>query len=278
VDIDKIVNTLKELEFTEYEAKVYLALLRSEPSNGNAIAAVSGVPAPKVYETLRKLQERKIVTPISTGGNGKKVQYVPISYQDLLNRKKKEFTSNIAFLENVLEEITSLNDAKWTELFMIKGYSASLDIIKSSIDESKSEVLISGWWSEIGELIENLNAAFKRNVNVVTLLFDKYEVDVPWKKFTHYDDGTIVMKRHEGEFCAVVDKKSSIILQASNKGEGSHAVISSHPSVVMTSHNYIRHDILINEITYDFMKTHKQTLGFYFDDLFNRVDNKNNSK
>lgn len=266
---DKIINALKKLEFTEYEAKVYMALLSSQPANGNEIAIASGVPAPKVYETLRKLNERKIVTPISTAVNGRKIQYVPISCGDFLNREKNEFSNNIEILESGLKEIASFNETSLINLFMIKGYSASLEAIKYSINDSKFEILISGWCNDIEELREELNAAFERKVTIITLLFDKNEVYVPWKNYIHYNDCSM-KKRHKGEFCAVIDRENSIMLQTSNDGEGPHAVISGHPSVVNAIHNYIRHDIILNQMAHDLEKSNIERLDLNYDPIYDK--------
>ncbi|MFF2857390.1 helix-turn-helix domain-containing protein, partial [Peribacillus sp. NPDC058002] len=41
---ENILDTLKNLNFTEYEAKAYLALLEESPLTGYAVAKNSGVP------------------------------------------------------------------------------------------------------------------------------------------------------------------------------------------------------------------------------------------
>ena len=46
---------LAEIGLSEYEAKVYLSLLRESPSTAYEIARLSGVPTSKVYAVLGKL-------------------------------------------------------------------------------------------------------------------------------------------------------------------------------------------------------------------------------
>lgn len=263
MNFENIVNGLKELGFTEYEAKVYIALLRSHPSNGNVIATLSGVPAPKVYETLRKMQEREVVTAVSGGEKGNKIAYIPIPYSDLLNEKKKAFASNVSFLEDELEKVSTLSDTNWTELFMIHGYNASMNSIQSAIEQATSEILMIGWCQELEGLLNALETAFSRNIRIVTLTFDQCELEIPWKNYIHYQFDS-ALTRHKGELCVVVDYEKAIIFQAVNDEEGPHAVISSHPSTVMTTYNYIRHDLILNRITQDFEKEIKQRYGADF--------------
>ncbi|MEH7238618.1 TrmB family transcriptional regulator [Bacillus sp. JJ1562] len=266
--IERIINSLKEFGFTEYEAKVYIALLRSHPSNGNIIATLSGVPAPKVYETLRKMQEREIVSSVSGGDKGNKIGYIPTSYQDLLDQKKKAFSENMNFLEKALEEISTISDTNWTELFTIHGYTASIEAIQSAIENSKTQILLNGWTKELKILMETLQDAFNRGVAIVTLTFDKTDLKVPWKNITHYQVDS-ALRRHTGELCIVIDNEKSIVFKTLSDGDGAHAVISSHPSTVMTTSNYIRHDILVNRMTSEFKEEIENRYGEDFDKYIN---------
>lgn len=50
---------LTRIGFTEYEAKVYLALLRENPATGYQLSKSSGVPRSMVYEALGRLHVRE---------------------------------------------------------------------------------------------------------------------------------------------------------------------------------------------------------------------------
>ncbi|MCZ7670869.1 MAG: helix-turn-helix domain-containing protein [Chloroflexi bacterium] len=51
-------TALNKIGFTEYEAKVYLALLREHPATGYQLSKESGVPRSMVYEALKRLHNR----------------------------------------------------------------------------------------------------------------------------------------------------------------------------------------------------------------------------
>jgi sugar-specific transcriptional regulator TrmB len=55
------VQRLIELGFSQYEARAYVGLLGREPLTGYALSNVTGIPQPKVYETLRRLTGRGAV-------------------------------------------------------------------------------------------------------------------------------------------------------------------------------------------------------------------------
>ena len=53
-----LLNQFIKIGFTEYEAKVYLALLRKHPATGYQLSKESGVPRSMVYEALKRLHAR----------------------------------------------------------------------------------------------------------------------------------------------------------------------------------------------------------------------------
>ncbi|GGC76136.1 transcriptional regulator [Thalassobacillus devorans] len=262
----EVINTLKEFGMTEYEAKIYVSLLSNQPSNGNNIAKLSGVPAPKVYGALQKMKEQGLVFTVSGGNNGKQVRYSPLPYKELLKTKKDTFMDQLEFLGDSLEEISSNSDVNWSELFVIEGYSASVEVVQTAISECESEIIISCWKREFDVLEELLFKAHERGIKIVTLIFDGEQVDVPWDNFTHYGEG-LALGRHSGEFSIVIDNKKAILLQSLD--ESPHSVVSSHPVMVSTTRNYIRHDIYVNRIIKDFEGTITEHYGKNLENLIN---------
>ena len=57
----ELLKALQSIGFSEYEAKTYLALLRSAPETGYQISKSSGVPRSMIYEVLNRLQVRGAV-------------------------------------------------------------------------------------------------------------------------------------------------------------------------------------------------------------------------
>jgi sugar-specific transcriptional regulator TrmB len=62
-DLDGTTNELIELGLTLNEARCYLALLSSGPATAAELAKISGVPRPKVYATLKLLEQRGFSYP-----------------------------------------------------------------------------------------------------------------------------------------------------------------------------------------------------------------------
>lgn len=52
---ENMLDILKNLNFTEYESKAYLALLQESPLTGYAVAKKSGVPVLKFMKSWKAL-------------------------------------------------------------------------------------------------------------------------------------------------------------------------------------------------------------------------------
>ncbi|BDZ47720.1 TrmB family transcriptional regulator [Naasia aerilata] len=61
----QLFDALIQLGFSQYEAKCYVGLIGTEGLTGYGVAKVTGVPQPKVYETLRRLERRGVAQRIA---------------------------------------------------------------------------------------------------------------------------------------------------------------------------------------------------------------------
>ncbi|WP_201716387.1 TrmB family transcriptional regulator [Rossellomorea arthrocnemi] len=266
MNIEKVINSLKSNGFTEYEAKIYLSLLKESPSNGNMIANSSGVPGPKVYESLRKMQEKGYIFLVASGEKKSSKRYTPLPYKDLLQSLEKDFSENLSLLDTTLEDISKKSRHDWTELFHIEGYTTSMDVVKSEIGNASSEVLISCWSEELGQLFPHLSLAHERGVKIVSLIFDKTQKKIPWRNFHHNDHlEEALTQRHSGELNIVIDQSKVIVFDANDKQP--NAVVSSHKAMVATTRKYIRHDIYVNRIMNDMKEPLVELYGQKFEGL-----------
>ena len=90
--MNDIIESLKELGLNSYEAKVYLALLKKYPATGYEVAKLADIPQSRAYDTLKALENEKIVT---TSGD-KPQTFIPIKPKELTKRFRRKIESNIA--------------------------------------------------------------------------------------------------------------------------------------------------------------------------------------
>ena len=83
---DALAERLVRLGFSQYEARTYLGLLRHGELTGYALANQTGVPQPKIYETLRRLLDRGAVAQTTQHP----ARYVAVSSETLLGALEQE--------------------------------------------------------------------------------------------------------------------------------------------------------------------------------------------
>lgn len=255
---EKVVSYFKYLGLSKYEAKAYLALLRSNLSYGAEIQKLSGVPGPKIYETLASLVDKGLVYPTESNP----IRYQPLPLENYLNTKKKEFDRVIDFLKSNEEILCQNKNSNW--LWQLKGYENLLDKAQELIEEARKEVFVSLWNEEGLKLKEILEKAVDRGVNVVSIQMGEDKLPVG-KAFSHVMH-PIIYKVHESEFALTVDKVQGMFMVRNqfNEIEGYY---SSNTGITRIIENYIKHDIYINRVVTDFGEVLAKKYGKNLEDL-----------
>ena len=158
-------TALNEIGFTEYEAKVYLALLREHPATGYQLSKESGVPRSMVYEALKRLHNRGAALETV---DGRSTLYSPMPPQVLLDRHQMEHEQLLSDLREGLAELYTAiaDDRVWT----IGGKTAVLAYAAKLIHEAESELYLVLTDADLDVLRPNIIAADARGVTIRTLL------------------------------------------------------------------------------------------------------------
>ena|SRR5271157_896013 len=107
--MDEFESALKKLGFTQYEAQALIALIKFKDLDAPSITQHSGVPQPKVYETMEKLYTRGLVEKVPLG---RKWVYT-IKPQSLLEKRIEEIVSEFSHDGQFI--LTSINSVYGTE-------------------------------------------------------------------------------------------------------------------------------------------------------------------
>jgi len=233
------VEALNNMGLTVYEAKAYVALLQKHPSHGHEISRRSGVPGPKIYETLNRMTQKGLVAVLDTDPQ----LYSPLPYREFLARKNNEFKITTELLAENLEKI-SLPSVDIT-LWQLTDHDVLIARARELIDGAKTSILTSMWPSQ-GKLLErSLAAAGERGVTVVSIQFAP-EVIAVGKVFRHIRVDS-VYARHSGELTIVVDEAAGLFM-SQPPGREWNGFWTTNPGVVKLMTNYVRHDIYSNKL------------------------------
>ena len=97
-----LLPDLIAIGFTEYEAKVYAALLREYPATGYQISKQAGIPRSMVYEALGRLHTRGAVLKTD---DRRSTLYRPVPPDILLDRFDQEHQNLIQNLRDRLRPL-----------------------------------------------------------------------------------------------------------------------------------------------------------------------------
>jgi sugar-specific transcriptional regulator TrmB len=166
-----LLEALNKIGFTEYEAKVYLALLDENPATGYQISKTSTVPRSMVYETLSRLAARGAVLEAI---EGRSTLYRPLPPDLLLNQHKEEFDRMVDRLRGELGEryLSSEEDSIWS----INGTDAVYTYAVNMVDNAERELYLVLPDAALDILQDSIEAACQRGVITESVLTGEEEL------------------------------------------------------------------------------------------------------
>ena len=234
-----VVDRLRVLGMSLYEARIYVGLLRHGPQNGNEVSKSAGIPSSKVYSTLERLASKGIVHSVRTGTG---TQYLCISPQELVRRFRDEFEEPMDYLESALPAVAAFEPA--SEVLTVAGLDAIRENSRFIVADAAREVYISVWADELEHLLEALGAAQERGVRIFGMLYDADEPPPVGSWLVHsYQE--IVTDRIDGRMLTVVaDREEALIAHIPRSGEAS-AVRTRNPVLALIAQEYLHHDLVL---------------------------------
>ena len=92
---------LQALGLTEYEARAYTALLALGRAVPARVARQAGIPRPKIYETLERLEGRGLAAKMGQSP----LEYAPLSAREYLARSRRAFDDRLGALDRDLSRL-----------------------------------------------------------------------------------------------------------------------------------------------------------------------------
>jgi sugar-specific transcriptional regulator TrmB len=229
------ILSLSQLGFSDYEARAYIALLKEHPLTAYEIAKSSGIPTSKIYEVIRKLENRRTIQPIH--GKRSKI-FIPLSPDEFIQGFRSTIEDNLEAVQNELKEIKAGIDTSYT--WHIKDYDGLIHKAKRMLDTARISILLSIWPPEIKLLSESLYKADERGVRIAIIHYGAANIKIR-QLYIHPIEDTIYSERGIRGFTIVADSKEALNgIIVSNKVE---AIWSMNEGFVIMADGYIRHDI-----------------------------------
>jgi sugar-specific transcriptional regulator TrmB len=158
--MESVVEKLRRVGLTEYEAKAYLALLNTQLSTATQVSEKSGVPRTKIYSVLEALRNKGWVHVYS----GVPLLFKAVQPLKVFEKAKEDYAEFLESVQTTLKEEVNNN---MKEKFVIKRFDIGLEGLKEEIKKAKT-VEIS---NATADFIKKVSGAFKPDAMVKVLLF-----------------------------------------------------------------------------------------------------------
>lgn len=231
-------DSLMALGFTEYEAKVYLALLAEHPATGYQISIKAGVPRSMVYEALGRLDLRGAVLKSSAR---RATLYRPLPPDVLLDRYEQQQRELLGSLRQNLRTLFTAQpqDNLWT----IQGRGAVSAYAVQLLDEAEREVLLVLGDVDLEVLRQALRAAQRRGVQISALLTGAGRLEVGRTAIHPPLESEVQELTHT--LIVVADQREALIARSDLEAS---ATVTSNANLVLIARQFIWMELFAQRI------------------------------
>lgn len=237
--MQKIIDLMQEIGFSQNEAKVYLTLVMKNPLNGYEIAKNSAITRTMVYDVIKRLVQKDAIVEI----NANPKLYTPVSYKELLGRYKDLYSAKIVEIEKDIDELDK-DAGEDTFLYNITDYKEMLQEIRHMISEAKSDIYLSIWEQEAELIMDDLRRVHDRGVNIISFSMGHLP----------YDFGTIYEYNIAKDVLSEIWKRRRIMLVTDREnlllGEGNKKI----EEVSIITSNTMMIELAIDQMLLDILQ------------------------
>lgn len=247
--IESMVERLTRLGFSLYEAKAYVGLLVNGEQTGYGLSNLTGVPQPKVYETLRRLVERGAVIQTVE----KPATYSAIPAEQLLDALDSDFNQRLGEAKKDLEQLRpQFTEDRREFLWKLNSLEGAMAKAISALERATTTVYLSGNTTVLDSLKDAIAEATQRGVTFVVLHFGPLSFQVPkGRTFRHASTEGSLYAHHQARHLAVVVDSAAALWALARDGKRWQGLYSEDATFASAIKGYIRHDIMVQRIYAD---------------------------
>ena len=244
-----MVERLTQLGFSLYEARAYVGLLVHGAQTGYGLSNVTGVPQPKVYETLHRLAKQGAVMQTTN----KPATYVAVPAEQLFHALDTDFKQRLGDARKDLERLLPKPAGDQQEpIWKLKSFESIVAKTCEEIANATRSVYLSGSSSTLEPLRDVITDASKRGVTFVVLHFGTLPFPVlGGRTFRHTSTEGTLYSHHQARHLAVVVDSASALWALARDGKHWEGLYSQNEMFASAMKGYIRHDIMVQRIYAD---------------------------
>ncbi|MEJ2758126.1 MAG: helix-turn-helix domain-containing protein [Anaerolineales bacterium] len=225
----ELQKELQKIGFTEYEAKIYLALLKEYPNTGYQISKKSGVPRSMVYEALGRLHAKGAVMETI---ESRATYYRPLPPETLLDQHLANLNNLIHDLKPGLSELYQSQDD--TSIWTLADQDAVSAYAIQMLENAENEVFLVINDEAVGNLYTTLEALSQREVSLNILGTGK--TNFPFGKIVQHPPLESQIQGLTDTLLILVDGKEVLV---ANTNGNTQATITKNKNLILIAHQFI---------------------------------------
>ncbi len=232
------LGDLLAIGFTEYEARVYLALLRENPATGYQVSKQAGVARSMVYEALGRLEVRGAVLKTE---DRRATLYRPVPPDILIDRYEQEHRDRLQSLRSTLQALfaSPREDHVWS----IRGRSSVMSYAVQMLEDATREALLVLTDAAAEGLRDCVLAADRRGVAMRIVLTGDCSLSVG--QTVRHPPLESELQNVTRLLVVVVDDRQSLIADLDTEAS---ATITNNPNLVMIARQFIWMELFAQRI------------------------------
>lgn len=239
--MEDVLLHLKNLGFTDLEAKCLHVLAENGTQTGYEIAKQLGVSRSNVYSALQKLAEKGAVLT----SHGERALYQSVPIEEIGERIEAELHASIRYVKAHMPK----QDAHRSEYFSLEGDTKVTQRMRTELRKAKEEVLCDLWSEEAQLLKEDLRQVPAQGVRLLVSTVGEVGMPSGVHTFPHKRNETW-QERSGRKFTLLIDRKLAIV-GTRGGDEPTLAMLTEHPAMVELLLNNFFRDMVIHELQQD---------------------------
>ncbi len=259
---DDLLADLRRLGFTDYEGRIYIALLRhGAPATAYELSKNAGVPRPNTYNAIESLAQRGAVLAVSHAP----ARYAAAAPKEFLGSIARQTSTICEDLSKRLSTVAAPVDDQlvWT----LTDDRKIQEKINQLIDDARDILMIKAPDDILARHSESLAAAGERGLEMLIVVFgsdaEQFTFGPRCRTYLHEGNG-VRMGSTDNLFTIAADHCEMVTALISDQ---THAVHTQNKPIVNMAESLIRHDYYMAEIFLKFGDKIDSEFGPYLRNL-----------
>ena len=238
--MEQLLQHLRNLNFTEMEAKIMVELAGKGPSSGYEVAKGLGVSRSNVYAALQRLAHHGFLRRSA----GEPVRYSMLKPEELTRMISGQVKESLAFIETRMPRVES----EQQPFYSVEGERNVLETLSREMGRAEHEIVVDVWREEAALLRQGLEEAEGRGVKLLWSCMSEEAGSrfLPWLSFGHRKDGAASGRR----FSFVIDRRWCML---GMRGDDctTQGLVTEHPVMVELLLHHFTQEMVLYELEQD---------------------------